>query len=311
MSDQGILLESGNNEMELLEFYLADQSFGLNVAKVRQLVPYHPDKVIALPESDKFVMGSFVWLDQTIVLVDLAGAMGIEPKEQEQTRVILVTEFNGDVTAFLVDGVNRIHRISWDVIQPTNNYIGQFHVPIVATANIEDHDVQMIDLERIMMEVSPSSSTLDKLLSERRLPTDGKTPDQLKVMFAEDSSSIKELVLRLLGDAGYTNVTAFDNGAGAFESLASFKKQASDEGKKLKDYVDLVISDIEMPQMDGLTLCKRIKTELEDELPVILYSSLISDAMSLKCESVGADGNVSKSDAVGLIRMIDDMLLAA
>lgn len=311
MSDnQGILLESGNNEMELLEFYLGKQSFGINVAKVRQLVPYDPKKVTRMVGAHEFVMGTVLWLKRSILLVDLTRALRMPQPQTNATRIILITEFNNAVTAFLVDGVNRIHRVNWKSIQSTSHYMGDFHVPVVATVTVDKKDILLVDLEQIMAETRGSDQESLEQRAQRET-TAGRAQAELHLMLAEDSATVRDVVVRTLHAAGYTNVHAHEDGGTAYEHIARLKHEADQAGKPLNEMLSLIISDIEMPQMDGLTLCKRVKHEISEAVPVILYSSLVSDAMTRKCQSVGADGSCSKADPKGLVKLIDDLLLAA
>ena len=132
MAKQGILPESDTNERELIEVYLNGQSFGANVAKIRQMISFDPRQVTKVPCSHVSVMGALLWMDRTIPLIDLSVALVSQPIETDDngTVTVLVTEFNGLINGFLVDGVNRIHRVSWDKIEPTGHLLAQYHVPI-------------------------------------------------------------------------------------------------------------------------------------------------------------------------------------
>lgn len=313
LNQQGILLESGTNEMELLEFYLQQQSFGINVAKVRQLMPYHPSQVTKIVGSHPHILGSLIWQGHSIPLFDLNIAMGQEPTDtsEDTTCIVLVTEFNGNVNGFLVDGVNRIHRVNWNQMQPAGSFISQFQAPINSTVTIDNHDILLVDLEHVTAEIEPLSINTDSKEDARDVSTLRKRPEDTRLLLAEDSVTVQALVLETLGLAGFTQVSSCDNGGSAFTRIQKIQQVAEEQKRPISDYLDMVITDIEMPQMDGLTLCKRIKEELGLNIPIIIFSSLVNEAMSLKCQSVHADANVSKADRVGLIQTVDKLLSQA
>ena len=310
---RGILLESGTNEMELLEFYLHSQSFGVNVAKVRQLMPYHANQVTRIVGSHSNILGTFIWQGHSIPVIDLNLAMGQEPTvvNDDSTCIVMVAEFNGAVNGFLVDGVNRIHRVNWDQMQPSGSFLGQFQAPINSTVTIDNNDILLVDLEHVIGEIVPTVKYAQVQDEQRDLGVLCKSPGDMHLMLAEDSVTVQAIVLETLGSAGFTQVSSWDNGQSAFNSIKAIKIKAEQENRPVTDFLDLIITDIEMPQMDGLTLCKRVKEELGLEIPVIVFSSLVNEAMAVKCKRVKADGNVSKADTAGLIHTIDKLLTAA
>ena len=118
-SNQGILLETGTNEVEIIEFYLGGQSFGINVAKVKQIVQFEAKLLTEIPETHPAVLGTFLYRGSTSPLIDLNKALHREKVTQDDERtLVLVSEFNNTVNSFQIDGINRIHRISWDQLQP-------------------------------------------------------------------------------------------------------------------------------------------------------------------------------------------------
>ncbi len=313
LNQQGILLESGTNEMELLEFYLQGQRFGVNVAKIRQLMPYHHGQVTQMVGAHKYVLGTLLWQGHSIPLIDLNLALGNAPTvdDESATRIVLVTEFNGAVNGFLVDGVNRIHRVSWDQMQPAGSFIGQFQAPINSTVTIEEHDILLVDLEHVTGEITPTVKPAEIQEDHRNINILRKKPEEMHLLLAEDSVTVQAVVLDTLGSAGFTQVSSCDNGGSAYARIQAIKQMATEQNRPVSDFLDLIITDIEMPQMDGLTLCKRIKSELGIDVPVIIFSSLVNEAMAAKCKSVKADANVSKADTIGLIQTVDSLLKAA
>ncbi|HAI10727.1 MAG TPA: hypothetical protein DCM28_03425 [Phycisphaerales bacterium] len=299
--------------MEFLEFYLQGQRFGVNVAKIRQLMPYHNKLVTRMVGAHQFILGTLLWQGHSIPLIDLNLALGNPAKEQDDdtTRIVLVTEFNGSVNGFLVDGVNRIHRVNWNQMQPAGSFLGQFQAPINSTVTIDNHDILLVDLEHVNGEITPTVKSAEIQKDHRDLAEMRKNPEEVHLLLAEDSVTVQAVVLDTLGSAGFTQVSSCDNGGSAFARIQSIKQMAEEQNRPVSDFLDLIITDIEMPQMDGLTLCKRVKSELGIDIPVIIFSSLVNEAMSAKCKSVNADANVSKADTVGLIQTVDQLLKAA
>jgi len=315
---QGILLESGTNEIELIEFYLGSQSFGINVHKLREIIPYDESRTTVLPESPPSMVGSFLVRGSTIPLIDLKIHLNKSPEdtatEQKANRqVVLVCEFNRCVNGFLVDGVNQIHRMSWKDLQPISSLIGCYKPRFTGSFNIEDREILIVDLEHIIAELDPgalqtyspaeTADATDELSRKERRGTK-------RLMLAEDSAIIRDTIIQILADAGYEHISSFIDGKVCFDAIQERKHQNRIEGKPLAKGIDLLISDIEMPKMDGLTLCRQIKEDpaLKD-IPVIMFSSLITEQMAHHCDQVGADGYTSKPQIAELVEMIDNFLL--
>ena len=163
-------------------------------------------------------------------------------------------------------------------------------------------------MEKIVASILPDAAL--RYVSEEDLmhPRAAERPTK-RIFLAEDSSTIRQAIVDVLHAGGYTHVTTFTNGRAAYDALCEAKRDAESTGADLSDQVDILISDIEMPQMDGLTLCKKCKRELALPIPVILFSSLINDQMARKCESVGADGHMAKPEIEKLIGLMDSLCL--
>ncbi len=315
---QGILLESGTNEIELIEFYLGSQSFGINVHKLREIIPYDEAKTTVLPESPPSVVGTFLVRGNTIPLIDLNVHLRRNPGEAASNagrQVVLVCEFNRCVNGFLVDGVNQIHRVSWKQIQPLSAFIGRYRPRFTGSFEIDGREILIVDLEHIVAELDPeaglsytapeavvASTPTDLSLEERR--------GQYRLFMAEDSAIIRESILRILHSSGYTQICAFVDGEACYDEILVRKKNLKNGEGGEDQLFDLLISDIEMPKLDGLTLCRRVKEDpLLKHIPVIVFSSLITEQMVFHCQQVGADGYISKPQITELVAMIDGFLL--
>jgi two-component system chemotaxis response regulator CheV len=303
MEDSDILLESGTNEMELLAIEVEGQAFGINVSKVKSILQYDKELVSVLPNSPKGMVGVYLTRGTTYPLIDLAGILRKEKSSEDNSRkIVVITEFNNSINCFIVDGVRRIYRLSWDQFTPiTTMFSSSSHV--TGSISLEGDEILVLDLEQILSQLFPdqiieevSNETLEKgkALSRKRV----------NVLFAEDSSLIRKMVSKAFKDSGYSQLTEFENGQVAYDYI-----------KENQDLFDaggppaILVTDIEMPIMDGLSLCRRVKKELGlDQIKVVIFSSLINDQMIIKCNSVGADNYVTKPESNKLIGILDDLV---
>lgn len=304
-----ILLESGTNEVEILEFFLEDESFGINVAKVSQIVPFDQENLTAIPTDDKAILGTLLWHKKTIPLIDLSTALNKRPSTATEVRkIVLVTEFNGVINGFLTDGVNRIFRVSWDNISPISSFLEKYSSTVTGSIKVNEREILLIDFEFVVAELFPDTKmgyhSLGIGASESTASRETKN-----IVFAEDSPFIRSTIIKLLNKSGYTKINSFENGLEALNFFEKSVKTANTENESLANYVDLVISDIEMPKMDGLTLCRSIKKGMGlNTIPVIIFSSLVNDQMIHKCQEVGADGYTTKPQVNELLQLMDGLL---
>ena len=320
MSQTNILLEAGTNELEVVEFYLDEfvppstdapltaengqpetpasyrGYYGVNVAKVLEII--RMPKVTELPEvQHPSVLGAFNLRSRIIPLVDLAMWLGkTHPANEEQPKTI-VTEFNNVTTAFMVSGVNRIHRISWEQVEPPNKYVAAVsNNTVIGVVKLEDRIIFLLDLEKVVANLNPKLGLrLDDLGEDW-------TNKGYRALVADDSALVREMLRDLMEKAGFT-VEVVSNGRAAWDRLEDIKQRCEQSGRPVSDFVHVMVSDIEMPVMDSLNLTHRIKTDhVLSKLPVILFSSLITDKLRHKGESVGADDQISKPEVTQLAR---------
>ena len=294
-----ILLESGTNEVEILELFIDEANYrgyyGVNVAKVIEIISV-PTKTIKPPDLVKtMVSGLFNHRDKVVVLIDLARWLKKERVENRPPNVI-ITEFNNVITAFLVSGVTRIHRVTWDKIKPLDGYMEDVSDAVTGVIELEEKLVFLLDLEKAIAELNPELAIK---------PSDDKEGDvimsglgrPIRVLHADDSNVIRHNVRMRLEEHGNFTVQSVINGEDAWKVLLDLKQKAREQSCTPNDIIDVVLTDIEMPGMDGYHLCKRIKEDQElKSLPVILFSSLITDKLYHKGEAVGADGQFAKPD---------------
>ncbi len=297
--ETNILLESGTNELEILEFRVGGNYYGMNVAKIKEILTYK--KPTPIPNGHPCIEGIFMPRETIISIIDLAKCLHLEPSGDESRDMYIVTNFNQLHTAFHVHEVVGIHRVSWaDIVKPdeTINTAGAG----VATGIIK-YDKKLIiilDFEKIVNDISPETSLRVSDIAQL-----GDRPrNEIPILVAEDSPLLGKLILDCLHKAGYSNVTVASNGKEAWDKLKEYK--ASGDYRK---HVNCVITDIEMPQMDGHRLTKLIKDDDDlKEVPVIIFSSLVNEEMRRKGERLGANAQLSKPEIGSLVAAIDDLV---
>ena len=295
-----ILLESGTNELEIMEFTVGRELFGINIAKIREIMRAQETK--RMPNSHNFVEGIFKQRGEVITVIDLAKCLNIERTENKSHDIFILTHFNKLNFAFRVESVVGIDRVSWEDIKKPDKviYSGEDSVA-TAIAEYKDRLITILDFEKIIADISPETSiTLDRLdeLGDR-------VESQKKILVAEDSMMLSNLIIGFLHKSGYKNTVKFNNGKEAWNYLT----EAKESGLPISNYVSCIVSDIEMPLMDGHRLTKLIKTDDElKHIPVILFSSLISDELRIKGQEVGADEQITKPEIVELVNIIDRLI---
>lgn len=255
-------------------------------------------------KHDPSVLGTFNLRGKVLPLLDLAAWLGKEMSTRENAKVI-VTEFSGVQAAFLVSSVTSIHRMTWDRIEPPNRYVQTYsRDSITGVLRIQDRVLFILDMEKILANLD-SSLDMSKVELDSS-PVEGAA--QFHLLVADDSNSLRHIIRSSLEKSGF-QVTAVGSGREAWEFLLKTQAEAQAQGKELTDLVHLVVSDIEMPEMDGHMLTAKIKEAPGmHHLPVILFSSLITEALYAKGVKVGADKQVSKPDLPGLSTIIRELI---
>ncbi|MDU4939814.1 MAG: chemotaxis protein [Clostridium sp.] len=294
-----ILLESGTGEVEVIEFRANDVNYAINVIKVKEIIDMPANGVTKMPESKKEIAGLILCRDEILPVIDLKYILNREKSSELGSRLI-VCEFNKVKVAFNIDDIIGVHRIKWSDIRKPNNMFDES----LAVGNIvlNGKIIVMLDFEKIVTDISPKSG----ISEDRLVSVEYKDRSELKLVLADDSPLIRKLLRETLTKAGFTNMKIFDDGEQALSYLERLK---TDLGKSFIKEVQLLITDIEMPQMDGLTLTRKVKEdEVLKRLPVIIFSSLITGDLRHKGESVGADAQLSKPEIEELIGVIDQLL---
>jgi len=295
----GILLESGTNEMEIMEFKINGNLYGINVVKVREIMIAAP--VTPMPHSHPVVEGMFKPRDQVLTVVNLPKYLYENKAEVGEKDLFIITNFNNMFIAFRVHSVEGIVRLSWEDIQKPDKTIsrGQDGVATGIT-QINGQLATILDFEKIVAEISPSTGIQIGDIEKMGQREENNVP----ILIAEDSILLAAIITESLHKAGFSNINKFDNGQDAWNFLESVE-----DDQHLKEKVAIVITDIEMPKMDGHRLTKLIKSNKNLKiLPVIIFSSMINGEMYVKGKQLGADEQISKPEIHRLVEVIDYLL---
>ena len=298
-NENGILLESGTNELEIVEFEVCGNKYGINVIKVKEII--QPVAVTFIPHAHEHIEGIIQLRGEVLPLVDMAKVLGLPGGETGETDKYIVTEFNKQKVVFHVQNVTRIHRISWeDIEKPSDMYQGGGS-QVIGVIKINSEMILLLDFEKVIVDINPQSG-----IHVGQIKQLGKRErSEKRLIVAEDSPLLRKLINDTLSEAGYDVVEFFENGKQALEFLENQANEVA-AGKGAQ----LLITDIEMPQMDGHHLTKRVKEHaLLKDLPVVIFSSLITEDLRHKGDEVGADAQVSKPEIAELIKHIDQFVL--
>ncbi len=275
----------GQNRLELLLFKLVGpQRFGINVFKVREVMPC--PRLTTLPKQDKFIKGVAHIRGQTISVIDLSKSTGGPEIIPDENSFVIIAEYNRSVQGFLVAGVERIVTLSWQDIMPPPEGAGKSSY-LTAVTEIDKEMVSILDVEKILNEISPVSTELSADVIDSNV---GKSIGERVIMIADDSTVARNQVKRALEPLGLNMILA-KNGQDALDQL----KEIAKECNSIDERVALLISDIEMPEMDGYTLTAEIKSmESMRKMPVILHTSLSGVFNNAMVEKVGAEDFIPK-----------------
>lgn len=296
--DTNILLESGTNELEILEFKIADNHYGINVAKIREILLYQP--VTPLPNTHPCIEGIFMPRDTMISVINLRKCLHIS-EEPENDGLFIITNFNKLNTAFHVDEVQGIHRVSWeDIIKPDATISAEDSAVSTGVIKLEDKLVVILDFEKIVSDINPETGLK---VSDMEDYTE-RDRSQSPILIAEDSPLLSKLICECLKKAGYTNLNVNMNGQEAWDALCEMNRNGT-----VLDDVHCIITDIEMPLMDGHRLTKLVKeNETMKKIPLVIFSSLINEEIRIKGESLGADAQLTKPEIGKLVAAIDELI---
>ena len=297
--DSKILLENGTNELEVLEFTVCGNSYGINVAKIKEIIPYQA--VTPVPNAHPSIEGLFMPRDIMITAIDLRNCL--QKGSSEPGGLFIITNFNSLDIAFHVDSVMGIHRVSWgDIIKPNVTVSTTEESISTGIIKMDEKLIIILDFEKILSDINPETGLrIEDIDGIEKNSKRGEIP----ILIAEDSVLLNKLIVDSLKKAGYIQLIHTANGQEAYDVLMECKKKGN-----LRENVRCVITDIEMPIMDGHRLTKLIKTDDDlKDIPVVIFSSLVNDEMRKKGEALGANAQLSKPEIGNLVHLIDGLLL--
>lgn len=293
-----ILLESGTGEVEILEFIVNNKHYAINVIKVREVVDI--DNLTELPNSHPSIDGVVLCRNEILTLINLSQVLDTHKNNTKQPFKAIICEFNKIKVAFKIDDIVAIHRIKWDQIQKPDEI--STNSLIIGNIIFNNKVILLLDFEKIVTDINPKTG----ISEDKIVDVDYKNREGIKIVLADDSALIRKLLKDTLTKAGFSNLTFFDDGKQALTYLINLAENKKED--LFKD-VDLLITDIEMPQMDGHTLIRKVKENtILKKLPCIIFSSLITEDLKHKGTSVGANAQLSKPEVGQLVDIIDEFM---
>jgi len=295
--DTKILLENGTNELEILEFVVDGNSYGINVAKIKEIIRYLEPTPI--PNSHPSVEGVFMPRDTMITAIDLKNCL--QRGQAEPGGLFIVTNFNRLDIAFHVESVMGIHRLTWkDINTPSATASSVDSGVASGVVKVNGKLIVILDFEKIVTDISPETglkvSEIEALGVRER--------NDVPILIAEDSPLLNKLIVDSLKLAGYERITHTANGQEAYDTIMSYCNRGI-----LNECVKCIITDIEMPEMDGHRLTYLLKNDDRTKhIPIVIFSSLVNDDMRRKGEALGANAQLSKPEIANLVQIIDGLV---
>ena len=289
----------GQNRLELLLFKFDDkQKFGINVFKVKEVLQCPP--LTSLPKLNSYVRGIAHIRGTTISVIDLSAATGGKPIEDISKSFIIISEYNRSVQGFLVSSVERIVNMNWEGILPPPKGAGR-NSYLTAVAELDGELVEILDVEKILDEISPVKTEISQEVDET-LTIDRE--QQFNVLVIDDSSVARKQIVRALSSLNLNIDTAKD-GREALDML----KHKAESVEDLSANIPLIISDIEMPEMDGYTLTAEIREDPKlKNIKVVLHTSLSGVFNQAMVQKVGADDFIAKFNPDELASAVNKQL---
>ncbi|MCL2662411.1 MAG: chemotaxis protein [Oscillospiraceae bacterium] len=291
--------------LELMEFTMAGDSFGINVAKVTEIMRYSPITPMTL--SHPCIDGVFKPRGKLITVINLPRYMALPESEDPSYDMFMLTNFDNINAAFLVHTVEGMHRISWsNVEKPSSIVYGSNDSVVTGTTKIGDKIITIIDFEKVLYDINPDTG-----LQVSEIHNLGQRHGTNKpIVVVEDSVFLRRMLIDSLEVAGYTNITSFDNGQSAWDYFMKCRSECLANITPVENKISIIITDIEMPRMDGHHLTKLVKSdEILTKVPVIVFSSLIDEAQKQQGDKLGVSAHLSKPQIGKLVQTLDQFIL--
>jgi two-component system chemotaxis response regulator CheV len=295
------VFETGTNELQMLEFLVGKEAYGINIAKVSEIISYI--ELTPMPSAPDAIEGVFMHRDKLVTVINLHKILNYDLPEEHGRGLLIVCDFEQLSVAFHVSMVNSIVPLSWSGIEKPPTIHGQGDSLVTGVAKAGSKMIMILDCEKIVCDFNHGREFEIGNIDDVELPRDGIDYNRA-IVLAEDSSFLNKVMLDALKKAGFNNIQTFFNGLDAWDYVRSLKGSSD-----LKQKCAAVITDIEMPQMDGHSLTKFIKDDKElRSIPVYIFSSLIHDNMRMRGDSAGADAQYSRAQLADLlIRLSTDL----
>ncbi len=312
-NESEILLESGTGELEVLKFKVKGVYYAINVIKVKEILEIDYEEVEPLPSQPPAIRGVTNVRGEAVTVIDLTRYLDAEREankgevKDDTKSYMILTEFNQMRTLFAVDEVIEIERVKWNEIDEPNQLMGNL---VNGVIRLEEQLINFLDFEKIMADLRPNISMSPGAAEDYNVEHEHKEErENIKLVLAEDSPTIRDVLKGVLKEAGYTNLKIFNDGERLWDYLMDLKENDGREGTIL-NHIQGLITDIEMPQLDGHTLIRQIKDDAYlSDLPAMIFSSLITENLRHKGEEVGADAQISKPEIDNLIVELDELVL--
>ena len=288
-----------------MEFTMAGDAFGINVAKVTEIMRHA--KITPMTLSHPCIDGVFMPREKLITIINLPRYMALPESENPEQDMFMLTNFDNVNAAFRVHTVEGMHRIKWNNVEkPSSIVYGSNDSVVTGTVKIDDRIITIIDFEKVLFDINPETGL--QISEVQRMNT--REVITKPIVVVEDSVFLRRMLLECLEAAGYSNITSFDNGQDAWDYLEKIRGECLENITPIEKKVSIIITDIEMPRMDGHHLTKLVKSDdVLSKIPVIVFSSLIDDTQKQFGAQLGVNAHLSKPQIGTLISTLDEWIL--
>jgi len=288
-----VTTEVGTNEWQVVVFYLGNQSFAINVDKTREILRWPGCREI--PESDSAMIGITSVRGEVLPMIDLRVSLGIKSDLPIENTKVIIAEFNESKLGFVVDAVERIYRINSEDLDNslTGTYLGQWVLYVIKR---DSRNVLLLDYEAIVQKISPEFSITSKINESmiKEITSELGDPSLYHILVAEDSPLIRRQLEDALLSGGFTNLKIVPDGKIAHDLLIV-------DG----EHFDILITDVEMPRMDGLALTRKVRENaVTKKIPIIVFSSIMAEDIKAKAASIGANYQITKPEINMLVEYV-------
>lgn len=288
-----ILLDSTRGELEILEFTVNGVYFGINVAKVQEIIK--APEITSTPLASKGVLGCILVRNDIYSVIDL-NVILYDKKTDMESPYIILCNFNNQKNSFVVENVLGIRRVAWSEMKKPSNILNSDDVSsLVGIITLDDQIISVLDFEKIVTDINPANGLK---IDELKAVDDSKRQERQKhtILVADDSKMINKMLTDTITKEGY-NVVSVEDG-----------KQALDTYLANPSNYSLLVTDVEMPVMDGLE-CSRLLKEKYPDFPIIVFSSLVNEALTRKIENLHLEDTITKPEIGQLVERIDNLVL--